>query len=324
MANITLDPEFKARNRKQTPQERSNLLLMIEQYGVRDGALVCAKITGDDKLYLIDGYNTLQICEEQGIKAPEPLVHLFDSRQEVLEWIDRNQRARRNLTAEEMAARAQERREQIADDLKANKPVTEIAKKQGVSRSTVLRDIETIAPKKRVVGQPRIAPVVRRCAKLIAELSLHAGKVADLCGASDDATDWLNSLETLKCKWVSVFNQCRGKKEVLCDNTAAAKKGHGVAARLEEPGPALPEMLNTARFREAWAEWEKHRREIKKRLTPMAIRKQFGQLVSMGEARAVEAINHSIAQGYQGIFEPKNGSKPHGENAVQKYVSGRK
>jgi hypothetical protein len=58
-------------------------------------------------------------------------------------------------------------------------------------------------------------------------------------------------------------------------------------------------------FRSAWESWEQHRREIKKKLTPESIRQQFRKLVEMGESRSIAAINHSIANGWQGIFEPK-------------------
>jgi hypothetical protein len=57
-------------------------------------------------------------------------------------------------------------------------------------------------------------------------------------------------------------------------------------------------------FKAAWARWEQHRREIGKRLTPTSVRQQFAKLAGMGEARAVAAIEHSIANGYQGIYEP--------------------
>jgi hypothetical protein len=65
-------------------------------------------------------------------------------------------------------------------------------------------------------------------------------------------------------------------------------------------------------MREAWGEWAQHRREIKKKLTPLATRRQLAALEDMGEAKAIAAIQHSIANGWQGIFEPqekKNGNR---------------
>lgn len=92
----------------------------------------------------------------------------------------------------------------------------------------------------------------------------------------------------------------------------------------------LPECLKTDAFREAWVLWQQHRKEKKNPLTPTATKQQLKKLEEMGEARAVAAIKHSIAGGYAGIFEPKNGatqglfpddpSRPPG--AVRKTASG--
>jgi len=68
---------------------------------------------------------------------------------------------------------------------------------------------------------------------------------------------------------------------------------------------SFPENLSTPAFRETWIDWTQHRKEIRKPLTPASIRKQLNTLAAMGEPRAIAAINHSIANGWQGIFEPK-------------------
>ena len=72
----------------------------------------------------------------------------------------------------------------------------------------------------------------------------------------------------------------------------------------------VPEGLRSPVFNDAWDQWKKHRREIRKPITPTSERQQLAQLQVMGEKRAVAAINHSIANGWQGIFEPdqKNGT----------------
>jgi hypothetical protein len=57
-------------------------------------------------------------------------------------------------------------------------------------------------------------------------------------------------------------------------------------------------------FRKAWEEWKQHRKEMRKPITPLSVVKSLGDLRNMGEARALEAINHSIKNGWQGIFEP--------------------
>jgi hypothetical protein len=69
--------------------------------------------------------------------------------------------------------------------------------------------------------------------------------------------------------------------------------------------PDLPDVLNNDVFLEAWADWVRHRSEIRKPLKPTTIKKQLKKLAAMGVVRAVAAIEHSIANGYQGLFEPK-------------------
>ncbi len=60
-------------------------------------------------------------------------------------------------------------------------------------------------------------------------------------------------------------------------------------------------------FKSAWLAWEKHRKENRKKLTPTTRERQLAKCGEWGEARAIAAINHSIDNGYQGLFEP---SKP--------------
>jgi hypothetical protein len=64
--------------------------------------------------------------------------------------------------------------------------------------------------------------------------------------------------------------------------------------------------LNTPEFHAAWQEWQQHRREIRKPMTPVATKKQLKALEALGPDRAVIAINRSIANGWQGlVFEQK-------------------
>lgn len=67
--------------------------------------------------------------------------------------------------------------------------------------------------------------------------------------------------------------------------------------------PVVPESLRTPRVLAALDEWIKHRRERRPKVTPTAARNQLKRLEKWGEARAVAAIEHSIANSYQGIWE---------------------
>lgn len=80
----------------------------------------------------------------------------------------------------------------------------------------------------------------------------------------------------------------------------------------EIPKNALPFSSET--FKTIWNDWEKHRQEIKKKLTPMAVKKQFSFLASLTEKEAIQSIESSIQNGYTGLFPPKN-SKPQKQNS---------
>lgn len=83
----------------------------------------------------------------------------------------------------------------------------------------------------------------------------------------------------------------------------------------------VPSELDGEEFRVAWAEWLQYRRQRKPKLsayTEIGVKKQFKALATLGKERAIAAIDFSIAQNYQGIFEPRqngNGrpSKPNGQ-----------
>ena len=75
----------------------------------------------------------------------------------------------------------------------------------------------------------------------------------------------------------------------------------------------FPSSLDTPEFRNAWTEWERHRRESRKPITPTSRKQQFSKLDALGPARAIAALQHSTACGYQGVFEPGNqATKPTG------------
>ena len=54
----------------------------------------------------------------------------------------------------------------------------------------------------------------------------------------------------------------------------------------------------------AWSQFCKHRKEIKKPLTPTATRQTLTKLEAMGVVRATAALEHTTAMGWQGIREP--------------------
>lgn len=65
---------------------------------------------------------------------------------------------------------------------------------------------------------------------------------------------------------------------------------------------ALP--FDSEEFAAVWKLWNKHRSEIRKPLKPTMEAAQLAELASIGETRAISAIRHTIAKGWQGIREP--------------------
>ena len=78
----------------------------------------------------------------------------------------------------------------------------------------------------------------------------------------------------------------------------------------KKPFPEVPPELATPEFQAAWADWLKDRRDRRKPVTAEAAKRQLSQCAEWGAARAVQAINASIQNGWQGLFEPKEQRQP--------------
>lgn len=66
--------------------------------------------------------------------------------------------------------------------------------------------------------------------------------------------------------------------------------------------PTLPDFING----DSWADWLQHRKEIKKKATPLAQKKMITQLSKLHQTGhdVNECIDYSIANGWAGIFAP--------------------
>jgi len=85
----------------------------------------------------------------------------------------------------------------------------------------------------------------------------------------------------------------------------------------------IPESLDTTEFAEAWSEWLAYRRERKATCSPRTLTKQLAMLADLGPPTAIQAIQASITNGWQGIFPPKhgnaNGRSRHGAGPGQRH-----
>lgn len=69
-----------------------------------------------------------------------------------------------------------------------------------------------------------------------------------------------------------------------------------------------PEIIPVGMSADLWSalkRWEQYRVESRKKLTPSGKEALIKQCMAMGDQRAIAAIDHSIAQGWQGMYEPK-------------------
>lgn len=83
----------------------------------------------------------------------------------------------------------------------------------------------------------------------------------------------------------------------------AAQSPSSKKTRVKVP---LPDVLNTLDFKASWERYLTHRREKRSTLTPTASKRLLVKLAKWGEVRAVAALEHSVANGYTGVFEGKD------------------
>lgn len=67
----------------------------------------------------------------------------------------------------------------------------------------------------------------------------------------------------------------------------------------------FPPGFDSLEFADAWAAWTRHRTELRKPLKPTMAAEQLKLLAGWGETRAIAAIRHTIAMGWQGLREPE-------------------
>jgi len=92
--DIEIDDVYRTLIRKQTPEEREQLKVSIQNEGIRDALVVYQR---NDKLVLVDGHHRLNMAKELGIKTVPIQEMRFAYQDEAHIWMLRNQLGRRNL-----------------------------------------------------------------------------------------------------------------------------------------------------------------------------------------------------------------------------------
>lgn len=106
----------------------------------------------------------------------------------------------------------------------------------------------------------------------------------------------------------------QGAKDKDKDKDTQERKEHAHEAEVIPAGVS-------ATLWDAIKRWEQYRVEAKKKLTPSGKSAFIKKCLELGEHRAIAAIDHSIAQGWQGMYEPQqqqpttNGSRQ--QNSLQ-------
>ncbi|WP_414660228.1 hypothetical protein [Horticoccus sp. 23ND18S-11] len=109
----------------------------------------------------------------------------------------------------------------------------------------------------------------------------------------------------------------RAKFEPLARSEESQKKIRRKSEQAADAaGVPLPDVLNTPAFRSAWSDYAGYRRERHlAKLVPKSETAQLSRLAEWGHDVAIQSIRETVAQQWQGLFEPK--AKP-GAAAVQR------
>ena len=110
---MKIDVEFQSLIPPLTYEEKKMLEESILSEGCRDAIVVWNDT-------IIDGHNRYEICKKHGIPF-ETVNREFESRNEVIEWIIKNQFGRRNLPMHERARLALRLKSVIAEKARSNK-----------------------------------------------------------------------------------------------------------------------------------------------------------------------------------------------------------
>jgi hypothetical protein len=106
---------------------------------------------------------------------------------------------------------------------------------------------------------------------------------------------------------------CDGAAHIVPEAAHIATRKRQRPSETKKPPTPLPEILDTAEFKTAWNEWIEYRRQSHKPLTAIGMKRQLNFLAKQGHKDALVMIERSIRNGWQGLFERKDGSGSFGQ-----------
>ena len=139
---IFSDPEFKGLMKPLTPIE----FAALEENLISDGRAIKPIIVWQEARIILDGHNRLAICGARNI--PYKLVFIkfpltTEGRASAIQWVIDHQLGQRSPSAEDKAELLNLRRDRVADMRRDGESIRTIAEKEGVSPTTIQRDLET-------------------------------------------------------------------------------------------------------------------------------------------------------------------------------------
>lgn len=118
-------------------------------------------------------------------------------------------------------------------------------------------------------------------------------------------------VQTVGAQAVSPSRQVVAPLTPICRDPHANLSSKSTNENKEELDTPQTPLPHGELFKRAWNEWNLYRRRTKKGLSGFAAKKQLEMLGKLTEPEAIECINRSIANDWQGLFPEKSrNSKP--------------
>ncbi len=139
MSQWKIDPEFQELIPAMEPQQLDQLRENILRDGVRDPIVIW-----EEESTIIDGMHRYQIALEHDVQVPLKLLH-FDSREDVKEWMIKNQLGRRNckpIQQSDLRKKLVELRKKEQPQKTQQQVIEEVAEEANVSVKTLERDVQ--------------------------------------------------------------------------------------------------------------------------------------------------------------------------------------
>jgi hypothetical protein len=139
--SITILPQIEDLLYPLKPEELANLEASIRQHGVREPLCLWDR---DGELILVDGHNRYAVATRNGVPFPTTTLE-FQDLEEVLDWVDKNQIGRRNLTDEERAVTLGRIYQRKLDEKRAAGRASNVEKEAEGGKSPGERMSDTVA-----------------------------------------------------------------------------------------------------------------------------------------------------------------------------------